>query len=184
MTATCPFQRCTVGGTDVAGVDVAPVVLLAEARVVPLILESAVVVRSDDVVDAQPHPSRLRVADRERIRDHLADVLTQGVRIGGGVPLGLVKGDLRRNCALGQQAGRHLTRGIDDPRDPEIAGRLHEVVSAQHVVVEDLNLRLTARGRVGRQMTNAFRAKLEKRVVDLARIPEVYPAEISWELQL
>jgi hypothetical protein len=57
-------------------------------------------------------------------------------------------------------------------------------VGAQHVVVEDVDLRLTARGRVRRQMTDAFGAELEERIVDLARICKLYPAELSWELQL
>ena len=87
-------------------------------------------------------------------------------------------------CALGQQAGRHLTRGVNDPRDPEVARRLHEVVGAQHVVVEDVDLRLAARGRVRRKMTDAVGAELEERVVDLARVREFDPAELSRELQL
>ena len=93
-------------------------------------------------------------------------------------------GILVRNRALGQQPGRHLTRGVDDPGDPEIARRLHEVVGAQHVVVEDLDLRLTAGGRVRRQMADAFGAELEERIVDLARVGELDPAELSGELKL
>jgi hypothetical protein len=33
-------------------------------------------------------------------------------------------------------------------------------------------------------MTDAFRAELEKRIVDLARVRQFYPAELSWQLQL
>ena len=88
------------------------------------------------------------------------------------------------NRALGEQAGGHLTRGVDDPRDSEIAGRLHDVVGAQHVVVEDLDLRLAARGRVRREMADALGTELEERVVDLARVGEFDPAELGRELQL
>src|SRR5829696_4409733 len=178
------FQRRAAGCPDVAGVDVAPEVCLAEARVVPLVLKPVVAVGSDDIIDAQPYPGRLRVADRDRVRDHLADVLAQGVGIRGRMPLGLIERDLCGNCALGQQTGRHLTRGVNDPRNPEIARRLHEVVGAQHVVVKDVDLRLTARGGMRRQMTDPLRAELEERIVDLARVRQVYPAELSWQLQL
>lgn len=33
-------------------------------------------------------------------------------------------------------------------------------------------------------MTDAFGTELEERIVDLARIRQVYPAELSWQLQL
>ena len=33
-------------------------------------------------------------------------------------------------------------------------------------------------------MTDAFGAELEERIVDLARVGELDPAELSWELQL
>jgi hypothetical protein len=100
------------------------------------------------------------------------------------MPLGLIERDLFGSCALGQQAGRHFTRGVNDPRNPEIARRLHEVVGAQHVVVKDVDLRLTARGGIRRQMTDPLGAELEERIVDLARVRQVYPAELSWQLQL
>src|SRR5215207_2038130 len=184
VAAARPFQGRAVGSADVAGVDVAPEVCLAEARVVPLVLEPAVAVGSDDIIDPQPYPGRLRVADRDRVRDHFADVLAQGVSIRGRMPLALVERDLCGDCALGQQAGGHLTRGVNDPRHPDIARRLHEVVRAQHVVVKDVDLRLAARGRVSRQMTDSLGAELEERIVDLARVRQVYPAELSWQLQL
>jgi hypothetical protein len=76
------------------------------------------------------------------------------------------KGICLGTAPLAQQARRHLTRGIDHSRDAEIARRLYQVVSAQHVVAEDLDLCLTARGRVGRQMADAVRPELEKRVVN------------------
>src|SRR5215211_806605 len=100
------------------------------------------------------------------------------------MPLGLIEWDLGGSCALGQQAGSHLTRGVNDPWNPEIARRLHKVVSAQHVVVKDVDLRLPARGGVRRQMTDAFGAELEERIVDLSRVRQFYPAELSWQLQL
>lgn len=65
MAAARPFQRRAVGRADVAGFDVAPEVCFAEARVVPLVLEPVVAVGSDDVINAQPYPGRLRVADRD-----------------------------------------------------------------------------------------------------------------------
>src|SRR5829696_10255042 len=184
VAAARPFQRRAVRSANVTGVDVAPEVCLAEARVVPLCLEPVVAVRSDDIVDAQPYPRCLRVADGDRVRDHFADVLAQGIRIRGRMPLSLVERDLAGNCALGQQAGRHLTRGVNDPRNPEVARRLHEVVGAQHVVVKDVDLRLTARGGIRRQMTDTFGSELEERIVDLARVRQFYPAELSWQLQL
>src|SRR5829696_7353373 len=184
VAAARPFQRRAVGSADVAGVDVTPEVCLAEARVVPLVLEPVVAVGSDDIIDPEPYPGRLRIADRDRVRDYFAYVLAQGVRIRGRMPLGLIERDLCRYCALGQQAGRHLTRGVNDPWNPEIARRLHQVVGAQHIVVKDVDLRLTARGRVRRQMTDAFGVELKQRIVDLARVRQVYPAELSWQLQL
>jgi hypothetical protein len=33
-------------------------------------------------------------------------------------------------------------------------------------------------------MTDSFGAELEERIVDLARVRQVYPAELSWQLQL
>src|SRR5829696_1712500 len=105
VAAARPFQRRAVRSANVTGVDVAPEVCLAEARVVPLCLEPVVAVRSDDIVDAQPYPGRLRVADRDRVRDHFAEVLAQGVSIRGRMPLGFIERDLAGNCALGQQAG-------------------------------------------------------------------------------
>src|SRR4030095_6242966 len=100
------------------------------------------------------------------------------------MPLDLIEWDLGRSCALGQQARSHLTRGVNDPWNPEIARRLHKVVSAQHVVVKDVDLRLPARGGVRRQMTDAFGVELEERIVDLSRVRQFYPAELSWQLQL
>src|SRR3712207_9060893 len=116
--------------------------------------------------------SRLRVANGQRVRDPLAEVLAQGVRIRRRVPLGLIERNLRRSLAFGEQAGRHLTRGVDDPRNSEIARRLHQIMRAQHVVVEDVDLRLTGWGGIRREMTDALGAELEQRVVHLARSEE------------
>jgi len=33
-------------------------------------------------------------------------------------------------------------------------------------------------------MTDSLGAELEERIVDLARVRQVYPAELSWQLQL
>src|SRR5215213_9517304 len=49
---------------------------------------------------------------------------------------------------------------------------------------KDVDLRLTARGGIRRQMTDPLGAELEERIVDLAGIRQVYPAELSWQLQL
>jgi hypothetical protein len=65
MAAARPFQRRAVGRADVAGVDVTPEICLAEARVVPLVLEPVVAVGSDDIINAQSYPGRLRVPDRD-----------------------------------------------------------------------------------------------------------------------
>ena len=184
MTGARPLQRRPVRGADVARVDVAPEVRLAQTRIGPLVGEPVVGVGRDDVVDPQPHPGGLRVADGERVGDHLAEVLAQRVRVRGRVPLGLVERDLARDLAVGEQAGRHLARGVDDPGHPEIAGRLHQVVRAQHVVVEDVDLGLAARGRVGREMADGVGAELEERVVDLAGVGQIDPAELGRQVEL
>src|SRR3954471_743638 len=100
------------------------------------------------------------------------------------MPFALVERDPRGDNALREQSGRHLTGGVDHPGNSEITRRLHQVVSAEHVVVEDIDLGLTTGGRIRGQVTDAVGPELEERVIDLARVRQIDPAEVAWKLQL
>lgn len=96
--------------------------------------------------------------------------------------LRLVDGDAARQDT-GEEAGRHLARGGDNPPRARIAGGRHDAAGALDVVVEDVEPGLAGGEGVGREVTDAFGVGLAEGVIAGAGVGEVDVAEVAGRAQ-